>query len=220
MGADHGEPRVCSTVPIPDPVDEDARRFVRERQVLLGERIALTNRIDAVLATLGIRGYDPRRRDRRVQPASTGATEIEIVGAVAGHKRLRTGMCGSGEQVGASPGHPQRTQFFGHHHPFISRRISPSVSPACRNARRFQTVAVLGDGYSREPRITVRPGRLAAMSSAATPEWGGERRSEPLGRSIPVCPVVRYDVGAPGAVPLRSVSLRPSPAVYRHAQVG
>ena len=101
----------------------------------------------------------------------------------------------------------------------LSRRISPSVSPACRNARRFQTVAVLGDGYSREPRITVGPGRLAAMSSAATPEWEDERRSEPLGRSIPVCPVVRYDVGAPGAVPLRSVSLRPSPAVYRHAQV-
>src|SRR5262245_44912351 len=50
-------------VPIPDPVDEDARRFVRERQELLGERIA----IDAVLATLGSRGYDPRRRDRRVR---------------------------------------------------------------------------------------------------------------------------------------------------------
>ena len=48
-----GEPRVCSMVPIPDPVDEDARRFVRERQELLGERIALSNRIDAVLATLG-----------------------------------------------------------------------------------------------------------------------------------------------------------------------
>ena len=62
-----GEPRVCSMVPIPDPVDEDARRFVRERQELLGERIALSNRIDAVLATLGIRGYDPRRRDRRVR---------------------------------------------------------------------------------------------------------------------------------------------------------
>jgi transposase len=64
-----GEPRVCSMVPIPDPVDEDARRFVRERQELLGERIALSNRIDAVLATLGIRGYDPRRRDRRVRLA-------------------------------------------------------------------------------------------------------------------------------------------------------
>ena len=31
-----GEPRVCSMVPIPDPVDEDARRFVRERQELSG----------------------------------------------------------------------------------------------------------------------------------------------------------------------------------------
>jgi hypothetical protein len=39
---------------------------------------------------------------------------------------------------------------------------------------------VLGDGYSREPRITVGPGRLSAMSSAETPEWemsDGQSRS-------------------------------------------
>ena len=33
-----GEPRVCSMVPVPTEADEDARRCVRERQDLLGER--------------------------------------------------------------------------------------------------------------------------------------------------------------------------------------
>jgi len=60
-----GEPRVCSMVPIPTEVDEDARRCVRERQDLLGERVAIANGIASILATLGARGYDPLRRDRR-----------------------------------------------------------------------------------------------------------------------------------------------------------
>ena len=60
-----GEPRVCSMVPVPTEADEDARRGVRERQDLLGERVALANGIASILATLGARGYDPLRRDRR-----------------------------------------------------------------------------------------------------------------------------------------------------------
>jgi transposase len=62
-----GEPRVCSMVPIPTEADEDARRGVRERQDLLGERVALVNGIAAILATLGVCSYDPLRRDRRQQ---------------------------------------------------------------------------------------------------------------------------------------------------------
>jgi transposase len=62
-----GEPRVCSMVPIPTEADEDARRGVRERQDLLGERVALVNGIAAILATLGARDYDPLRRDRRAR---------------------------------------------------------------------------------------------------------------------------------------------------------
>jgi transposase len=62
-----GEPRVCSMVPIPAEADEDARRPAREREDLLRERIILTNRIGALLATLGIDGYDPLRRDRRAR---------------------------------------------------------------------------------------------------------------------------------------------------------
>jgi transposase len=60
-----GEPRVCSMVPIPSEAEEDGRRPSRERQDLIKERLALTNKIDGVLATLGVGGYRPLRRDRR-----------------------------------------------------------------------------------------------------------------------------------------------------------
>ncbi|MBV9249601.1 MAG: transposase, partial [Acetobacteraceae bacterium] len=60
-----GEPRVCSMVPIPDEADEDARQPGREREELIAERVSITNRIGAILATLGVSGYDPLRRDRR-----------------------------------------------------------------------------------------------------------------------------------------------------------
>jgi transposase len=60
-----GEPRVCSMVPIPSEAEEDGRRPLRERQDLIRERLALTNKIDGLLATLGVAGYRPLRRDRR-----------------------------------------------------------------------------------------------------------------------------------------------------------
>jgi transposase len=60
-----GEPRVCSMVPIPEEADEDARQPGREREELVAERVTITNRIGAILATLGINGYDPLKRDRR-----------------------------------------------------------------------------------------------------------------------------------------------------------
>jgi transposase len=60
-----GEPRVCSMVPVPSEAEEDGRRPLRERQDLIRERLAITNRIDGLLATLGVGGYRPLRRDRR-----------------------------------------------------------------------------------------------------------------------------------------------------------
>src|SRR5215468_8938101 len=54
-----GEPRVCSMVPIPSEADEDERRRIREREELVADRISLVNRIAAVLATLGVRDYNP-----------------------------------------------------------------------------------------------------------------------------------------------------------------
>ena len=65
-----GEPRVCSMVPIPSEADEEARRAYREREDLTGERRSIVNKIDGILATLGIKGYKALRRDRREQLTS------------------------------------------------------------------------------------------------------------------------------------------------------
>ena len=62
-----GEPRVCSMAPIPSEADEEARRAYREREDLTGERRSIVNKIDGILATLGIKGYKALRRDRREQ---------------------------------------------------------------------------------------------------------------------------------------------------------
>src|SRR4051795_1384441 len=62
-----GEPRVCSMGPIPDQTDEDAGRAVRERGELVSERVALVNRIGAVLATMGAGNYNPLLQSRRRQ---------------------------------------------------------------------------------------------------------------------------------------------------------
>lgn len=60
-----GEPRVCSMLRVPSPAEEDRRRIVRERKVLMEERIRHSNRIKGLLFSQGITGYDPLRRDRR-----------------------------------------------------------------------------------------------------------------------------------------------------------
>ena len=62
-----GEPRVCSMVPIPSEADEEARRAHREREDLTRERRSIVNKIDGILATLGVKGYKALRRDRREQ---------------------------------------------------------------------------------------------------------------------------------------------------------
>lgn len=85
-----GEPRVCSMVPIPDEADEDARRCVCERTELVSERVALANRIGAVLATLGIDGYNPllQSRRRRLADLRTGLGEPIPPNALAKIERL------------------------------------------------------------------------------------------------------------------------------------
>jgi len=64
-----GEPRVCSMVPVPSEADEEARRRHREREDLIGARRSLLNKIDGILATLGVEGYRAFWRDRRAQLA-------------------------------------------------------------------------------------------------------------------------------------------------------
>ncbi len=62
-----GEVRVCAMVRPPSVPEEDRRRLVRERKVLIGERIVHTNRIKGLLFAQGVRDYQPLRRDRRVE---------------------------------------------------------------------------------------------------------------------------------------------------------
>ena len=61
------------TVPILDEADLNARRCVRERTKLVSKRIELANRIDVVLATLGIE-IQPllKSRLRRLADLRTG----------------------------------------------------------------------------------------------------------------------------------------------------
>ena len=60
-----GEPRVCSMVRVPAVEDEDRRRIGRERKALIEERKRHVNRIKGLLFGVGIRHYEPVRRDRR-----------------------------------------------------------------------------------------------------------------------------------------------------------
>jgi transposase len=54
-------------VPIPSEGDEEARRAFREREDLTGERRSILNKIDGILATLGVKGYKALRRDQHEQ---------------------------------------------------------------------------------------------------------------------------------------------------------
>jgi transposase len=54
-----GEPRVCSVVRVPSAEDEDCRRGTRERERLIEERTAHTNRIKGLLHGQGIRDAMP-----------------------------------------------------------------------------------------------------------------------------------------------------------------
>ena len=77
------EPRVCSMVPIPDEADEEARRAHREREDLVRQRRSILNKIDAILATLGVKGYRGLRSDRREQLAGLRQPDDDPVPQVA-----------------------------------------------------------------------------------------------------------------------------------------
>jgi transposase len=58
-----GEPRVVRVVRVPSPEQEDARRASRERDRLIKEQTAHTNRIKGLLRLLGMAVGNPRRPD-------------------------------------------------------------------------------------------------------------------------------------------------------------
>ena len=69
-----GEPRACSVVHVPSVEDEDGKRSNRERDRLIKERTAHTNRIKGLLHAQGIRDVQPLKR-----------------GFIAGLESMRTG---------------------------------------------------------------------------------------------------------------------------------
>jgi transposase len=63
LALERGETRACRVVRVPAPDEEDAKRQNRERDVLVAERTAHTNRMTGMLMALGIRGVNARRGD-------------------------------------------------------------------------------------------------------------------------------------------------------------
>jgi transposase len=63
LGWLRGEARHCSMAAVPSLAEEDAKRAQRERQTLGHETSRIINRIKSSLTRLGIRGFNPKRRD-------------------------------------------------------------------------------------------------------------------------------------------------------------
>jgi len=74
MAYARGEPRVCSVVRVPSVEDEDVRRLPRERERLMSESTAHSNRIKGLLAAQGIWRLNPRHADflTRLSESRTG----------------------------------------------------------------------------------------------------------------------------------------------------
>ena len=73
LGWLRGEPDHCSMAAVPTLEEEDAKRPNREREVLVGERTRIVNRMKGTLARLGIRGFNPalRRAPERLETLRT-----------------------------------------------------------------------------------------------------------------------------------------------------
>src|SRR6195952_5718804 len=68
-----GDRQSCSTVRVPTPDEEDAKRTHRERESLVQERVRIENRIEALLFTQGIRKRPSLRSwDRDLAVLRTG----------------------------------------------------------------------------------------------------------------------------------------------------
>ena len=70
IGFTAGDDEACSLVRVPTVEQEDDKRLHRERQRLVQERTAHTNRIKGLLACQGIYDFHPRCRDAKARLAS------------------------------------------------------------------------------------------------------------------------------------------------------
>src|SRR5262249_49915922 len=65
LGWLRGEREHCKMAAIPTLVEEDAKRPHRERDTLVGAQTSIINRINATLARLGIRNFNPKLKNAR-----------------------------------------------------------------------------------------------------------------------------------------------------------
>ena len=157
-----GEPRVVRIVRVPSVEEEDARRASRERDRLIMEQTAHTNRIKALLRLLGVAVGNPRRRDW-LGPAGAAARLAGAAGAGAssggGHARACPGLMWCVNSLGrwsrASLPRPL---------PSPQRRLSGATS--CSGSRRW--VRPLRPRWStscstRTSAIAVRSPAIAAL---------------------------------------------------------
>ena len=75
LGWLRGESGHCSMAIVPDLDQEDAKRPNRERENLIGERTRVINRMKATLARLGVRGFNPVRRNAAEQLSALATPE-------------------------------------------------------------------------------------------------------------------------------------------------
>lgn len=75
LGWLRGELGHCSMAIVPDLDQEDAKRPNRERENLIGERTRVINRMKATFARLGVRGFNPARRNATEQLSGLATPE-------------------------------------------------------------------------------------------------------------------------------------------------
>jgi transposase len=75
LGWLRGESGHCSMAIVPGLDQEDAKRPNRERENLIGERTRVINRMKATLARLGVRGFNPVRRNAAEQLSALATPE-------------------------------------------------------------------------------------------------------------------------------------------------
>src|SRR4051812_8560130 len=190
-----GEPRVCSMVPVPSEAEEDGRRPLRERQDLIRERLAITNRIDGLLATLGGAGYRPLRRDRRER---LEALRQPGGGAVPAHAQARLAPPPRPPEAGAAPARRRCV---------AGARQGPAGPPP----RPARAGARADPGVGGSARCRRRPGRGAGRRGGGSrPPAGGPERDRPGAGHLAGLGGVRAPVPeSPGAGRLRGADRHP-----------
>ena len=95
-----GERHVCSVVRVPTPNEEDAKRQHREREHLVKERVRIENRIEALLATQGVRKRPSLRSwDRDLESLRTGDGRLIPMHLRAEFDRLRRRLVATIEMI-------------------------------------------------------------------------------------------------------------------------